>query len=137
MEANTETLFIADHMTDYLRVWKDALVDGVRSDRPDLTNRQMAVLMIVYLDPGPHTVRGLAARIKVAKPVITRALNTLEAHGYVRRKKDMSDRRNLFVQRTVAGAVFLSEIGESIAQRAGYYDRAPTTTTAAPAVSAA
>lgn len=123
METQMEDLFIADHTTDYLRVWKNALVDIVRSDRPDLTNRQLAVLMIVYLDAGPHTVRGLAARIKVAKPVITRALNTLEAHGFVRRKKDMTDRRNLFVQRTVAGAVYLSEIGEAIAQRAGYYER--------------
>ncbi|RME65648.1 MAG: MarR family transcriptional regulator [Alphaproteobacteria bacterium] len=121
-----EDLFIADHTTDYLRVWKDALIDSVRSARPDLTNRHMAVLMIVYLEAGPHTVRGLARRIGVAKPVITRALNTLAAHGFVRRKTDMSDRRNLFVQRTVAGAVFLSEIGESIAARAGYYERVGT-----------
>jgi hypothetical protein len=37
-----------------------ALIAYVRSGEPDLTNRQMALLMLVYLTPGPHTVRGLA-----------------------------------------------------------------------------
>ncbi|NWM00780.1 MarR family transcriptional regulator, partial [Klebsiella pneumoniae] len=47
-------------MTDSsLSSWKNTLVDYVRSGEPDLTNRQMALLMLVYLDPGPHTVRGL------------------------------------------------------------------------------
>ena len=36
------------------------LISYVRSGQPDLTNRQMALLMLVYLTPGPHTVRGLA-----------------------------------------------------------------------------
>jgi hypothetical protein len=38
--------------------WMRALVGYVRSGEPDLTNRQMALLMIVYLTPGPHTWRG-------------------------------------------------------------------------------
>ena len=40
--------------------WKSTLIDYVRSGEPDLTNRQMALMLLVYLDPGPHTVRGLA-----------------------------------------------------------------------------
>ena len=40
--------------------WMRALIAYVRSGEPDLTNRQMALLMLVYLTPGPHTVRGLA-----------------------------------------------------------------------------
>ena len=52
------------------------LIGYVRSGQPDLTNRQMALLMLVYLTPGPHTVRGLAQMLGVSKPVITRALNT-------------------------------------------------------------
>ena len=38
--------------------WMKALIAYVRSGEPDLTNRQMALLMLVYLTPGPHTVRG-------------------------------------------------------------------------------
>ena len=45
--------------------WMRALIQYVRSGEPDLTNRQMALLMLVYLTPGPHTVRGLARTLGV------------------------------------------------------------------------
>src|SRR5206468_10501286 len=87
--------------------WMKALIAYVRSGEPDLTNRQMALLMLVYLTPGPHTVRGLARVLGVSKPVVTRALNTLGALGYLRRERDQDDRRNVFVVRTSNGADFL------------------------------
>jgi len=87
--------------------WMRALIGYVRSGEPDLTNRQMALLMLVYLTPGPHTVRGLAKVLGVSKPVVTRALNTLGALGYLRRERDQDDRRNIFVVRTKDGAEFL------------------------------
>jgi DNA-binding MarR family transcriptional regulator len=91
--------------------WKQTLVDYVRSGEPDLTNRQMALLMLVYLDPGPHTVRGIARALNVSKPVVTRALNRLGALGYLRRQRDDADKRNIFVARTPEGAEFLAEFG--------------------------
>ena len=87
--------------------WMRALIAYVRSGEPDLTNRQMALLMLVYLTPGPHTVRGLAKVLGVSKPVVTRALNTLGALGYLRRERDQDDRRNVFVVRTSNGTDFL------------------------------
>ena len=90
-----------------LSMWMRALIGYVRSGEPDLTNRQMALLMLVYLTPGPHTVRGLAKVLGVSKPVVTRALNTLGALGYPRRERDQDDRRNIFVVRTSSGAEFL------------------------------
>ena len=87
--------------------WMRTLIDYVRSGAPDLTNRQMALLMLVYLTPGPHTVRGLAKVLGVSKPVVTRALNTLGALRYLRRERDQDDRRNVFVVRTTDGADFL------------------------------
>ena len=90
-----------------LSAWMRALIEYVRSGEPDLTNRQMALLMLVYLTPGPHTVRGLARKLSVSKPVVTRALNTLGALGYLRRERDQDDRRNVFVVRTNDGANFL------------------------------
>jgi DNA-binding MarR family transcriptional regulator len=74
----------------------------------------MALLMIVYLSPGPHTVRGLARSLGVSKPVVTRALNTLGALGYLRRERDESDRRNVFVTRTSPGASFLDGFADLI-----------------------
>ena len=93
-----------------------ALVDYVRSGEPDLTNRQMALLLLVYLNPGPHTVRGLARALNVSKPVVTRALNRLGALGYLRRQRDDSDKRNIFVARTFEGAAFLDEFGQFIGE---------------------
>ena len=90
-----------------LSMWMRALIGYVRSGEPDLTNRQMALLMLVYLSPGPHTVRGLAKVLGVSKPVVTRALNTLGGLGYLRRERDQDDRRNIFVVRTRDGAEFL------------------------------
>jgi DNA-binding MarR family transcriptional regulator len=87
--------------------WMHTLINYVRSGEPDLTNRQMALMLLVYLTPGPHTVRGLAHILGVSKPVITRALNTLGSLGYLRRVRDESDRRNVFVARTGSGQEFL------------------------------
>jgi DNA-binding MarR family transcriptional regulator len=98
--------------------WMEALVRYVRSGSPDLTNRQMALLLTVYLTPGPHTVRGLAQLLGVSKPVVTRALNTLGSLGYLRRERDESDRRNIFVAHTDKGADFLASFGSLIDGRA-------------------
>jgi DNA-binding MarR family transcriptional regulator len=101
------------------------LISYVRSGQPDLTNRQMALLLLVYLTPGPHTVRGLAQILGVSKPVITRALNTLGTLGYLRRVRDEADRRNVFVAKTSIGQDFLErfegniEQQESASRRAG------------------
>lgn len=94
--------------------WMRALVSYVRSGQPDLTNRQMALMLITYITPGPHTVRGLANQLNVSKPVITRALNTLGSLGYLRRERDDNDRRNIFVAKTEKGAEFLNVFGKSI-----------------------
>ncbi len=106
-----------------LAAWMGTLIDYVQSARPDLTNRQMALLMVVYLIPGPHTVRGLAARLHVSKPVVTRALNTLGALGYLRRQKDDSDLRNIFVEQTPTGLAFLEEFAELIERTEGHYHK--------------
>ncbi|TIY01051.1 MAG: MarR family transcriptional regulator, partial [Mesorhizobium sp.] len=51
-----------------LRLWQQVMLSQVRDDAPDLTMRQTAILFTIYLDPPPHTVRGLAARLNVTKP---------------------------------------------------------------------
>ena len=107
-----------------LRSWMHTLINYVRSGQPDLTNRQMALMMLVYLTPGPHTVRGLAQMLGVSKPVITRALNTLGALGYLRRVRDESDRRNVFVAKTSTGQEFLEGFNRNL-EHSGIDRRAP------------
>lgn len=99
-----------------LRSWMQTLIRYVRSGQPDLTNRQMALMLLVYLTPGPHTVRGLANVLGVSKPVITRALNTLGALGYLRRVRDEADRRNVFVAKTSTGQDFLESFERNLEQ---------------------
>ncbi len=102
--------------TRILDLWRGALVETVRRDAPDLSARQMALLLTVYLTPPPHTERGLAACLNVSKPAITRALDRLGAHGLIRRKLDEADRRSILVQRTVKGSVYLSEFADLVRQ---------------------
>jgi DNA-binding MarR family transcriptional regulator len=99
---------------DALDLWRRVTVTTVRSDAPDLTARQMAVLMTVRLQPAPHTVRGLAAALNVGKPAITRALDTLSRLGFVQRRRDPKDGRNVFVERTERGDAFLEQLGRTI-----------------------
>lgn len=123
------TLTTGSQSLSALANWMDTLVRFVRSDQTDLTNRQMALLLVVYLLEGPHTVRGLAARLAVSKPVVTRALNTLGALGYIRRKRDDSDLRNIFVERTQQGLAFLESFARLIDH--GHSDNPPAFRTAA------
>lgn len=97
-----------------LGLWRNVLVASVRRPGPDLTARQFALLLTVYLIEPPHTVRGLAAALNVSKPVITRALDRLSVLGYIRRKRDPEDKRNVLVQRTVKGSVYLSEFAQLV-----------------------
>lgn len=98
-----------------LDLWRGAIVESVRRDGPDLSARQMALMLTVYLTPPPHTVRGLASTLNISKPAVTRALDRLSQLGFIRRKVDEHDRRSILVQRTVKGSVFLTEFGEIIA----------------------
>jgi DNA-binding MarR family transcriptional regulator len=91
--------------------------DQVRDGARDLTTRQMAVLLTVYLEPPPHTVRGLAAKLGVTKPVVTRALDTMGHLGLVTRRRDEVDRRNVLVQRTLEGALAVERLGDAIIAR--------------------
>lgn len=97
-----------------LDLWRGAIVESVRRDGPDLSARQMALLLTVYLTPPPHTVRGLAQTLNVSKPAITRALDRLSELGLIKRKTDDADRRSVLVQRTVKGSVYLREFGDMI-----------------------
>ena len=95
-----------------LALWRGTLVESVRRDGPDLSARQMAILLTVYLTEPPHTVRGLAKILNISKPAITRSLDTLGRLDLIKRKRDEQDRRSVLVQRTVQGSVFLSEFAD-------------------------
>ena len=101
-----------------LRLWQQVTLSQVRSDAPDLTMRQATILLTIYLDPPPHTVRGLAEKLCVTKPVVTRALDTMGALKLVSRHRDERDKRNVLVRRTVEGALYIERFGDDIIAKA-------------------
>ncbi|MEM9739182.1 MAG: MarR family transcriptional regulator [Pseudomonadota bacterium] len=116
---------------DALDVLKAAFTSSVSGDAPDLTARQSAILMVVALEPGPHTVRGLAIRLDLAKPVITRAVDRLESLGLVQRLSDERDLRSIFIERTEAGTKFLRALAKPICNVSPRTRRAPKVAKAA------
>jgi DNA-binding MarR family transcriptional regulator len=100
-----------------LKLWHDVHL-GLVHRGGDLSSRQISILLTIYLEPPPHTVRGLAKKLYVTKPVITRALDTLGKLDLVSRRRDEADRRNVIIQRTVAGALTVERLGDMIMARA-------------------
>ena len=102
-----------------LRLLHQTALDQARENAPDLTLRQTAILLTIYLEAPPHTVRGLAARLSVTKPVITRALDTMGGYGLVERRRDPADMRNVLIKRTVAGSLYVSKMADRLVEKAG------------------
>jgi len=101
-----------------LTLWHKAALAQVRDADHDLSVRQMAILLTVYFDAPPHTVRGLAQHLGVTKPVITRALDSMGQMKLLARRRDERDRRNVLIQRTVEGALYLDRLGDLIVKQA-------------------
>ena len=103
-----------------IRLVHDFALALVQDGEPDLSSRQLAILLTIYLEPPPHHVRDLARRLGVTKPVITRALDTMGKLDLVARRRDENDRRDVVIQRTVKGALAVERIGDLlVAQAAG------------------
>lgn len=101
-----------------LQLWHDVHLHLVRDDEPDLSMRQITLLLTVYLEAPPHTVRDLAKKLGVSKPVITRALDSLGKLELLQRRRDEADRRNVLVQRTVKGVLYLERLAETVGKLA-------------------
>lgn len=79
-----------------------ALLSEVRTDKRDMTLRQLAALVSLATE-GPQTVRGLAALLNTPRGAITRAGDTLEARGLARRQPEIGDKRGCVLAITAAG----------------------------------
>jgi DNA-binding MarR family transcriptional regulator len=107
-------------------VLRETIVALVRRDGPDLSARQLGVLLTCYREDEAQTVRGLAAKLDVSKPAITRALDRLSEFDLVRRKTDPLDRRSVLVQRTVAGNGFMRDLKTILTNAGKGVGEAPT-----------
>jgi DNA-binding MarR family transcriptional regulator len=115
-----------------IEVMRSSIVQLVRRDGPDLSARQLAVLLTCYLTEEAQTVRGLSATLGVSKPAITRALDRLSEFDLIRRKIDPNDRRSVLVQRTVDGLSFIRDLETILADAAANGENAPVAHTSRP-----
>jgi DNA-binding MarR family transcriptional regulator len=102
-----------------LQLWHDIHLAQVLDDEPDLSVRQLTILLTIYMHAPPHTVRALAQKLNVSKPVVTRALDSMGKMGLVSRRRDESDKRNVLVQRTVKGSLYLERMADLISLSSG------------------
>jgi DNA-binding MarR family transcriptional regulator len=112
----SETITKAPNPFDALHAMHHATMRVLRELPLDLSQRQLATLLHIYMAQPPHTVGSLSEQLTISKPAICRALDMLSLHDLVRRKKDEEDRRVVYLQRTVAGSVFLRDLGDIYAQ---------------------
>ena len=107
-------------------VLRETIVALVRRDGPDLSARQLGVFLTCYLEDEAQTVRGLAAKLDVSKPAITRALDRLSEFDLVRRKTDPLDRRSVLMQRTTAGNGFMRNLKKILADAGREIGKVPS-----------
>ena len=107
-------------------VLRETIVALVRRDGPDLSARQLGVFLTCYLIDEAQTVRGLAAKLNVSKPAITRALDRLSEFDLMRRKTDPQDRRSVLVQRTMAGNGFMRDLKKILGDAGKQADKVPS-----------
>jgi len=97
-----------------LSFWHGVTSTALKQMPLDLSARQTAVLLNVYLMPPPHSIKSLAEDLIISKPAVCRAVDALEKSKLVKRIRDKQDKRNVLIQRTVKGSVYLSEFADII-----------------------
>ena len=99
-----------------LNILHGTICASVRSDAPDLSARQMAILLAVSLNEGMHTVRGLAAALNISKPAISRSLDRLCELGLAGREDDPRDRRSVLVVPSESGRGYVASLRQMLAE---------------------
>jgi DNA-binding MarR family transcriptional regulator len=97
-----------------LSFWHGVTANALKKMPVDLSARQTAVLLNVYLMPAPHSIKSIADELMISKPAVCRAVDALEKVKLVKRIRDRGDKRNVLLQRTVKGSVYLSEFADII-----------------------
>jgi DNA-binding MarR family transcriptional regulator len=101
----------SDLVTDSrIVVFRGTLLSLVRRDGRDLTARQLAAFLAVYMDEKTYTVSGLAELLCISRPGVTRIMDRLIQYDLIAREEAREDRRRVLVCRTASGAIFFAEV---------------------------
>lgn len=97
-----------------LSFWHGVTATALQKMPLDLSSRQTAILLHIYLMPAPHSIKLLAGELAISKPAICRAVDALENAKLLKRVRDKTDKRNVVLQRTAKGTAYLGEFADII-----------------------
>jgi DNA-binding MarR family transcriptional regulator len=96
-----------------LFIWMSILVIYVRSNRPDLSNMQIAILLMIYMTPGPHYANEIAAGLQASKTSVSKAVSRLVSLGFLQQVLDHDQRRKRILP-TEKGEAFLADLKRAV-----------------------
>ncbi len=99
-----------------LKFWHGVTSNALKKMPYDLSSRQTAILLHIYMSPAPHSIKILAKQLSISKPAVCRAVDVLENARLVKRAPDRQDGRSILIQRTVKGSGYLADFAEIIMQ---------------------
>ena len=91
-----------------------SIIKSIRSNQKDLSERQKGILLTVYLKEDLQTVRSLSKHLRISKAAVSRAIDTLENYGFLRRMPDKNDKRSIIINKTVEGSVYVDNWNDSL-----------------------
>jgi len=105
-----------------LKIWHEVTTHIVKEKIIDLSNRQLFIILEIYLFDGPHTIKSLSASMNTSKAVVVRAVDTLSQINFLKRRPDPRDRRSVLIVRTAQGSIYVNSLGDLISQKMNLKD---------------
>lgn len=99
-----------------LVLWQRVTAAALEKLPYDLSTRQTAILLYIYVEPLPHSIKKLSEQLGISKPAVCRAVDVLEHAKLIKRARNRDDLRNVSLQRTVKGGNYLKEYAALILQ---------------------
>jgi DNA-binding MarR family transcriptional regulator len=108
---------MANALPASLRKFQKAIGLVVAGEGPDLSARQLAVLLRVAEKPNPALgVKELAEQLGVSKPAITRAMDRLiDEHEFLKRTPHPMDRRKIEASLAPKGEAYIAFLAAGLA----------------------
>jgi DNA-binding MarR family transcriptional regulator len=86
---------IDDLFSDFQAIRRKLAEHALRKRKDDLPPSQWLALKTVYLSEGGAGIKDIAQALSVSSSAATQTVNALQKKGYVRRRDDPRDRRNV------------------------------------------
>lgn len=81
---------------------------------PEITIRNLSILLSVYMDGEAYTIRAVAKHLDIPKAAVSRAIDTLEKLDLLVRIRDPKDGRSITLGRTPRGIEYLRHVSSCL-----------------------